>query len=191
VGSGIASFTIFVSDNGGAFTPWQTVTAALSDEKYTGSAQYTGYPDHTYGFYSIATDGAGNMEAAKTKADTSTRVGPVAPDLVETAVSTTATSVNVGGVFAVSDTVENLGDARSKASSVEYYLSATTTRTSGSLQLKGARSVPGLKERASSSGPANVTVPAGTPTGSYFVLGCITGTSSCAATASEISITGP
>ena len=161
VGSGIASFTIYVSDNDSAFTPLQTVQATLKGKKYAGSASYTGYPGHAYSFYSIATDGAGNKEAAKTKAETSTAVGSRAANLVETVVSTTATSVDVGGAFSVSDTVENLGDATSKATSVRYYLSTTTTKTSGSLPLKEARSLPALKMGAISSGTANLTVPSG------------------------------
>ena len=66
VGSGIVGYAIYVSDNGGPFTLWQTSTSA-------GSATYAGQADHIYGFYSIATDGVGNMET-KTVADTSTTV---------------------------------------------------------------------------------------------------------------------
>jgi hypothetical protein len=67
VGSGIASFTVYVSENGGPFTIFQNPTAATS-------ASFTGQPGNSYGFYSIATDGAGNVQAAKTVADTSTTV---------------------------------------------------------------------------------------------------------------------
>jgi hypothetical protein len=67
VGSGIATYTIFVSDNGGAYTPWQ---AAVT----TTSAAYSGQPGHTYAFYSIATDGAGNVQAPKSSPDTTTMV---------------------------------------------------------------------------------------------------------------------
>lgn len=66
-GSGIASYTIYVSDNGSAFTIWQSAVS-------TTSASYTGTVGHTYGFYSIATDGAGNIETAKTAADVTTQV---------------------------------------------------------------------------------------------------------------------
>ena len=52
-GGGIASYTIFVSDNGGPFTPFLTNTTNTS-------ALFTGQPGHTYGFYSVATDMAGN-----------------------------------------------------------------------------------------------------------------------------------
>jgi Bacterial Ig-like domain (group 3)/Beta-propeller repeat len=88
-GSGIGTYSIYVSDNGGAFTPWQSSVT-------TTSASYTGAFGHTYGFYSIATDNAGNVEAAKTAADTSTTVAPPAPLPSTTTLTTSATSVASG-----------------------------------------------------------------------------------------------
>jgi hypothetical protein len=54
-GSAISGFTIYVSDNGNLFTPWLQNTTLTS-------TTYTGRAGHTYGFYSIATDNAGNQE---------------------------------------------------------------------------------------------------------------------------------
>jgi hypothetical protein len=67
IGSGIQDFTVFVSDNGGPFAPFQTNTTATS-------AIFAGQVGHTYGFYSIARDLVGNVEAAKSAADTTTQV---------------------------------------------------------------------------------------------------------------------
>ena len=66
-GSGIVSYNIYVSDNGGPFTVWQPAVS-------TSVSPFTGQPGHTYGFYSIATDGAGNVQAAKNVADSTTTV---------------------------------------------------------------------------------------------------------------------
>jgi hypothetical protein len=66
-GSGIGSFNVFVSDNGGAFTSLLTNTTAIS-------TSFTGQPGHTYGFYSIARDLVGNIEPAKTAAESTTQV---------------------------------------------------------------------------------------------------------------------
>jgi hypothetical protein len=66
-GSGIQDFTIYVSDNGGPFTPFQTNTTATL-------ATFNGQIGHTYGFYSIARDLVGNVEPAKTVADTTTQI---------------------------------------------------------------------------------------------------------------------
>ena len=54
-GSGIASYTIYVSVDGGPFTAGLTTTAT--------SAEFEGSPGYTYAFYSIATDNAGNVQA--------------------------------------------------------------------------------------------------------------------------------
>lgn len=67
VGSGIQDFTIYVSDDGGPFTVWQQNTTATS-------ATFSGQVGHTYGFYSIARDLVGNVEAAKSAAEATTQV---------------------------------------------------------------------------------------------------------------------
>jgi hypothetical protein len=66
VGSGIAQYNIYVSDNGGPFQLWQPESATLDT--------YSGTLGHTYGFYSIAEDAAGNFEGPKTAAEASTTV---------------------------------------------------------------------------------------------------------------------
>jgi hypothetical protein len=66
-GAGIRDYTIYVSDNGGAFTVWQKDTTASQ-------AVFTGVVGHTYGFYSIARDLVGNVESSKTVAEAATRI---------------------------------------------------------------------------------------------------------------------
>ncbi len=66
-GSGIHDFTIYVSDNAGPFAAWLTNTVATQ-------ATYSGVPGHTYGFYSIARDLAGNQENPKSAAEATTYV---------------------------------------------------------------------------------------------------------------------
>ena len=66
-GPGIADFNVFVSDNGGSFTAFKTNTTATQ-------ATFTGQPGHTYGFYSVATDTAGNTQATPTSAQATTTV---------------------------------------------------------------------------------------------------------------------
>ncbi|MHB9068390.1 MAG: RHS repeat-associated core domain-containing protein [Pirellulaceae bacterium] len=76
-GSGIASFDVFVSDNGGPFTVWQQGTSATS-------ATFAGQRQHTYAFYTTAVDHVGHREAVPLTADTQTQVidnrAPVAID---------------------------------------------------------------------------------------------------------------
>ena len=71
-GSGLASYSIYVSDNGGSFTPWLTATTQTS-------ATYDGLDGHTYGFYSIATDNVGNVQTAPTSAQATTTVDSTPP----------------------------------------------------------------------------------------------------------------
>jgi hypothetical protein len=67
-GSGIATYDVYVSDNGGPFTPFLTGTSQTS-------ATFTGQVGHTYGFYSAATDAAGNRQTTPAGAQTTTTVG--------------------------------------------------------------------------------------------------------------------
>ena len=66
-GSGIASYSVFVSDNNGPFIVFVTRTTATS-------AVYTGTVGHTYRFYSVSTDNVGHVEAAPATFDAQTVV---------------------------------------------------------------------------------------------------------------------
>jgi hypothetical protein len=66
-GSGIQSYDVFVSENGGSFTRWESNTTAT-----TGS--FVGQPGKSYSFYTEALDGAGNFEPVKTTGEAVTTV---------------------------------------------------------------------------------------------------------------------
>jgi hypothetical protein len=66
-GSGIATFHVFVSDNGGPFTPFQVRTTQTS-------ALFTGQFGHTYAFYSLATDNVGNRQPTPTAGQSRTQL---------------------------------------------------------------------------------------------------------------------
>jgi len=66
-GSGIANYTIYESEDGGAYAP------LLSDTTET-STTFTGTLGHTYSFYSVATDNVGNVQAAPTSAQATTLI---------------------------------------------------------------------------------------------------------------------
>lgn len=74
-GSGLASYTVYVSDNNQDFTPW------LNDTILT-EATYSGEAGHTYDFYVVATDNAGNLQDIPTVPQASTRIAGGTPDLV-------------------------------------------------------------------------------------------------------------
>jgi RHS repeat-associated protein len=70
-GSGIASFDIFVSDNGGPFTLWLQQTPLTQ-------AIFEGQTGHTYGFYSVAQDNVGHVQATPSAAEAQKAVGTIA-----------------------------------------------------------------------------------------------------------------
>jgi subtilase family serine protease len=84
-GSGLMNYDVFVSANGGPYQPLVSGTAA------TGT-QFTGEPNTTYRFYSVARDNAGNVESAPTSPDAVTAVGnpPPAPPTANAATGVTA-----------------------------------------------------------------------------------------------------
>ena len=77
VGAGVQDFVVYVSDNGGVFAPWKTQTN-------TTQALFTGVAGHTYGFYSLARDQVGNVEAPKTIAEAFTQIVTASPKIVVT-----------------------------------------------------------------------------------------------------------
>jgi RHS repeat-associated protein len=93
-GSGIASYDVFVSDNGGPFTAFQTATMQTS-------ASFTGVNGHTYGFYSVAVDNVGNRQPTPSAAQATTTVDSLAPTStvapLPIAVATTTFTVSWSG----------------------------------------------------------------------------------------------
>jgi YVTN family beta-propeller protein len=76
VGSGILDYTIFVSENGGAFTTFLRNTTMTS-------ATFTGQAGKSYAFYSLARDQTGNLEDAKAAPEATTRVvGDTTPPVI-------------------------------------------------------------------------------------------------------------
>ena len=84
-GSGIASFDVFVSDNGGPFQPFQTGTTATS-------ATFTGQVGHTYAFFSVATSNVGLVQPTPTAAQATTKVMPTTPTPTPTTPTPTPTT---------------------------------------------------------------------------------------------------
>ena len=66
-GSGVANYDVFVSDNGG---PFETLVAGTTDT----SVMFDGENGHTYGFYSMATDNVGHVEATPPEPDAETTI---------------------------------------------------------------------------------------------------------------------
>ncbi len=83
--SGVASYDIYASINGGAWKFWINVPASSP------TANYTGQSNTTYAFYSIAHDLAGNTEVKQPAIEASTYVPDLTPP-VTTVDATTGTN---------------------------------------------------------------------------------------------------
>ena len=92
-GSGIADYNVYVSDDGGPFTPFQTDTTATS-------ATFTGQVGHTYAFYSVATSNVGLVQPTPTGGQASTTIVASLPAVLQFAAAQFAANVT-GGVAQV------------------------------------------------------------------------------------------
>ena len=110
---GIASYSIYVSEDGGVFQPWLTDTTETS-------ATYTGQFGHTYSFYSVATDNAGNVQPT-----------PASPQATRTLFAAPAvTGVSpAAGPFAGGTKVTITGTGFAGATAVGFGSAAATTFT--------------------------------------------------------------
>ncbi|MGC9319548.1 MAG: DUF7619 domain-containing protein, partial [Armatimonadota bacterium] len=73
-GSGVGSYSVYCSQDGGPFVPWLQRTTQTS-------AVFTGEAEHTYSFYSVARDSVGNVEPAPAEPDATVHITTEAPDL--------------------------------------------------------------------------------------------------------------
>jgi uncharacterized delta-60 repeat protein len=89
-------------------------------------------------------------------------------DLVVSAL-TGPTSAGAGFVVTLNDTTGNVGVGSAGATSTRFYLSSDTSIGAGDVLL-GGRSLASLAPGGSSAGATNVTIPAGTANGSYFIV---------------------
>lgn len=132
VGSGIGTYTIYVSQDGGAYTVWQSNTTLTS-------ATYTASVGHTYSFYSIAMDKAGNVEAPKTAPDTTTQVVPPTPVVTTTTLTASATTVNQGATVTFNVTVAPAVGSIVPTGTVTF-LDGSTTLATAPLNASGTTS---------------------------------------------------
>jgi hypothetical protein len=77
-GSGVGSFALYVSTDGGPFVagPSGIPAQAGSNGTFTGSTTFNSAQGHTYRFYSVAADNVGNVEAATAAAQATITVLP-------------------------------------------------------------------------------------------------------------------
>jgi subtilase family serine protease len=120
-------------------------------------------------FLIAVADGDGLVAEAQEGNNTAARSIAVGADLVVSGLGSPA-SAPAGATITVSDAVTNQGAGAADATTTRFYLSANVLFDASDVQLTGSRSVPALAAGAASTGSAQVTVPAGTTPGNYFLL---------------------
>ena len=132
-GSGIGSFDIYVSDDGGPFTAWLTGTQMTS-------ATYTGQDGHTYAFYSVATDNVGHVQVTPATAQTTTTVHVAQP----TSLAAVSGAGTYGGTATLTATL-TAGSATLAGQTVSFTLTAGGITTSVGTATTGSNGVATLR----------------------------------------------
>jgi subtilase family serine protease len=98
-------------------------------------------------------------------ASRSLRVGP---DLTVSSLAA-PTTAGAGAAISISDTTRNAGGGTAEATTTRFYLSANSSWDAGDALL-GARAVAALAPLATSTGSTSATIPAGTASGTYWII---------------------
>jgi subtilase family serine protease len=178
VGAGAAepSVTrIYFSPNGstegaGANVWSRSIPALGAGESSTGSTAIL-IPEGTAPkiWYLIAkADGDGTLVETVETNNTFSRSITIGPDLTVTAIAAPASAV-AGQTISVSDTTRNGGADGVGPTMTEFYLSANSSLDASDI-LIGNRSVPELAAGGTSTGTAAVTIPLGTPAGTWRII---------------------
>jgi len=94
------------------------------------------------------------------------------PNLSTTGVNNPPATVQRGHSFLAGDTTINDNAVDAGPTTTRYYLSADVVRGAGDILLTGGRQIGPLAGGAASTGTALLTVPAATPAGTYYLIGC-------------------
>ena len=179
----VGAFTIAFSLSGDAvyggpddiaFSPTRPVSALGAGASSAAATSLIVPTIALYGvYYLCAMADAGSAvsefnETNNTRCTTTPVTGP--PDLVMTALSTTATAVAPGGTLSLSNTVQNAGSGGAGTFTLAFHLSTNTVYgDADDVASVTTRTVPGLGAGASSAATTSVSVPTTTPLGAYYV----------------------
>ena len=121
-------------------------------------------------YYLIAKADADDSSAETSESNnTNARTLQVGSDLVVSALTAPAKG-GAGSSIVVADTTTNQGGADAPASVTAFYLSTSSAGTSSDVLLDGSRAVPPLAAGATNSGSTTVTIPAGTASGTFYII---------------------
>ena len=149
----------------------RTVDALAVGASGTGSASVTLPTPLTAGQYTLIAkaDGPGAVVETSELNNVRTTGIRIGPDLTVSAFSVPTTPLGAGASLTVSDTTTNAGASTAAASTTRFYLSVNSLWDAADVALQG-RSIPALAPGAASSGTTTITIPAGTATGTYYLV---------------------
>lgn len=177
-GGGLAQASVtqyFLSSDttlGGADVPLgsRQVPALSSGTSSSGSTTLTIPADTAAGNWYLLAKADGSELVSETSE--SNNVGTwsiqIGADLIIASL-TVPTSAGPGQSIALSDTTRNQAGASAPATATRYFLSGNSVLDADDVAL-GSRNVPALAGGASNTASVSVTIPAGTTTGSWFVI---------------------
>ena len=166
-GSGVATYTIYDSDDGAGFQP----IPGLTNTTLT-SAIFTGQDGHTYGFYSVATDNVGNVQPTPNAAQATTLVQPIAAQFAVIASPSAAAGTPINVTVVAQDASGN-----------------TDTLYGGSVQLTSSDANLLLPPSATLTAGVGVFSVTATSAGTLTIVASDTVTSSLTGTSGSITVT--
>ena len=120
--------------------------------------------------YLIAKADADSLIAETSEANNS-RVSQVfvGPDLIVSSLTAPGAAA-AGSTVSATDSIKNQGASPAGSSVTKFYLSTNLNLDANDVPLNGSRTVPGLATAEVNSGESNVTIPAGTTPGTYYLI---------------------
>jgi RHS repeat-associated protein len=168
-GSGLVGYTIYVSEDGGAYAPWLANTTATS-------AYYLGAPGHTYSFYSQADDGAGNQQTTDA-AQATTTVPAIARTLTVSAGKPARFTDAAGRPVIVTLSGPGTGTlsfiTTGSGDPVSFTLTGTTAATRVAVSAAGKPGTLTLADVSATGSLASFTAPTANLIGSFAVTGTL------------------
>jgi len=122
----------------------------------------------TYYILAVADSTNTNPETSETNNTKASAAIKIGPDLVVSSVTVPSTA-GAGMSISVSDTTSNSGAGDAAPSKTGFYLSTNIFLDASDILL-GSRSAGPIAAGGSTSGPTSLTIPAGTPTGTYYII---------------------
>ncbi|MDD5434392.1 MAG: DUF1566 domain-containing protein [Nitrospira sp.] len=160
-----------ILDSGDTLLGSRAVTSLTSGDTSSGSTSVIIPAGTATGrYYIIAWSDADNVVAETSEVNNKkVRAINILPDLIVYSLSAPGTA-GAGTTISISDTTKNIGGSTAAASTIRFYLSTNTTYDAGDTLL-GSRPIASLAAGATDAGTTSVTIPTGTLSGTYYIIG--------------------